>query len=170
MKKAMSLMLLALLLAMMLSTVTAQEEEVEISVWKNGETFTIAPGQVAVLRAGWAACNKGLVHAWMNASYYEVWLNGDLLLTADQVYDLWGSVQPIPRIGGECIPKPNPHSAEWRYVLADLPAGEYELRSIITVTHPVPDGGDYDGDGQPDLFTPETYYMETVNTIVVVSN
>jgi len=164
MKKAMSLTLLALLLSMMLSTATAQEE-VEITVWNDGQT-TIEPGQVAVLHAGWAACNKGLVYAWMNASYFEVWLDGELLLTADQVYDLWGSVQPSPAAEVVCIPKPNFHSAEWRYALADLPAGEYELRSISTVTHPVHDGGDYDGDGRPDMFTPETYYMETVNTIV----
>lgn len=68
----------------------------------------------------------------------------------------WGSVQPSPVAGVACIPKPNPHSAEWRYTLVDLPAGEYELRSIITVTHPVHDGSDYDGDGRTEQRGPPT--------------
>jgi hypothetical protein len=167
-RKVVLFMLVVLLLAVLLPVVVAQEqEEVVLSIWNDG-MVTIEPEQVAVIRAGWGACNKGLVRAYMNASYHEVLLDGESLLTSDQVDDLWGQVQPSPVSYEFCIQEPKPHFAEWRYVLADLPPGEHELRSTITVTHPVHDGNDYDGDGKPDMFTPDNFYRETVNTIIVL--
>jgi len=42
------------------------------------------------------------------------------------------------------------------------------IQTIITVTHPVHDGSDYDGDGRPEKFTPDNFYIETMNTIIVL--
>ena len=169
-KKTISLTLMTLLLAALtLSTATAQSEveEVRISPWLSGQEYVVGPGQVGVIRAGWAACTRGLVRVFINASNFELTLNGEPLLTPEQVDQLWGPIAPCETCPGPCRGKQEPVSASWRYVL-DLPPGEYELHSTIWIDHPLIDGGDYDGDGAPDVFRPEDLYYDTLNTIVVL--
>jgi hypothetical protein len=161
-KKVALFALMALLLAV-LSPASATQEEVLIPILLDGRTYYVdEPGQVGSLHLGWAACNKGLVRAFIEATDLEVYLDGELLLAPDQADDLWGPFAPS---GGDCcIQRSQPLRSTWRYVLAGLGPGEYELRSKITLTHPVPDGCDNDGDGKLDLYT---FDIETVNTIIV---
>ena len=42
---------------------------------------------------------------------------------------------------------------EWLYSLGELEAGEYDVHFNWTLTHPIRDGGDYDGDGRQDIFS-----------------
>lgn len=164
-KKVALFALMALLLAA-LSPVSAAQEEVPIPIFFDGRTFYVdEPGQVGRLHFGWVACNKGLTQAYINASYIEVYLDGELLLAPDQAHDLWEPIVPFLPSMECCIQRSQSHAAPWHYVLAGLGPGEYELRSIIALTHPVADGCDVDGDGKPDLLTP--FHRETVNTIIV---
>lgn len=169
-KKSIPLALTILLLAALtFSTAAAQSEpeEIPITVWSNG-SHTVEPGQVAVVRAGWGACTPGLVRVFIKASNFELELDGTPLLSPDQVDELWGPVGPCPTCMAMCLGNTEPKAASWRYVLTDLPPGEYALRSTIWIDHKLTGGSDYDGDGKPDFFYPDEYYFETLNTITVL--
>jgi hypothetical protein len=169
-KPVFSVMLILLLLAgLVVATGAAGSEEVNVTLWWDGET-TIGEGQVAVLRAGWGACSPGLVRAFTTAINFEVMLDGEQLLMPEDVDDLWGAIEIYddpPSPFEACLGKAPRARAQWRYVLDDLPAGTYEVRTWWWMHHTVTDGGDTDGDGKPDLFTPENFYGETVNTIII---
>jgi hypothetical protein len=170
-KKVALFAVLALLLAVLSPVAVAQPQEVPIYIYmaSDGLTFTVEPGQVAVPFYGWWACNKGLVQAYINGSYsyVEVLLDGNPILTSDQADDLWLPIAPSTSLICDCIQQSQPHSAYWRYVLAGLEPGEYVLRSIFTPAHPLPDGCECE-DGKPCIYTPDNYYTETLNTIIVV--
>jgi hypothetical protein len=169
-KKSVPLALtLLLLVALTCSTAAAQAEakEVLITVWSNG-SHTVAPGQVAVVRAGWGACTPGLVNVFIKASNFELELNDAPFLSPDQVDELWGSIEPCPTCAAVCLGNTEPKAASWRYVLTDLAPGEYVLHSRVWIDHKLTDGSDYDGDGTPDFFYPDTYYFDTENTIKVL--
>jgi hypothetical protein len=162
-KKVALFALMALLLAV-LPPASAAQEEVGIPIALDGSTYYVdEPGQVGVLHFGWAACNRGLLPAFINATDLEVYLDDQLLLAPDQADDLWGPFVPFTS-QDPCIPRSQPYLSRWRYVLAGLGPGEYELRSIIRLTHPLPDGWDVDGDGKPEV---APFDIETMNTIIV---
>ena len=77
---------------------------------------------------------------------------------------------PVPPNEDVRLGNTKPMRASWQYPLTELGPGEYELHSRIWTDHPLIDGGDYDGDGKPDLFTPEDLYRDTLNTISVVES
>lgn len=169
-KTGFSVMLILLLLAgLVLVTGAAGDEstEVVISVARNG-SYTIQEGDIVVLRAGWGACSPGLVRAYIAASNWEVTLDSEPLLAPHDVDALWGPVEIIenpPPAWEACVGVGRPARAEWRYVLPGLESGTYVLDTRWWTDHPLIDGGDYNGDGRPDLFTPEMH--ESVNTITV---
>lgn len=169
-KPVFSVMLILLLLAgLVVATGAAGSEEVDVTVWFEGETI-VEEGQVAVLRAGWAACSPGLVRAFISAINFEVTLNDAPLLSPEEVDGLWGTIDIYdepPDFAEDCVGQGRPAHGQWRYVLDDLPSGTYEVHTSWWMDHLVIDGGDYDGDGKPDQFTPENFYGETVNTIIV---
>lgn len=173
-KPFVSLVLVMLLVAsLVIATAAAasEPEEVIITPWMDGQEYTIGPGQLGVIRAGWGACSRGLVQAYINASNYELSLNDTTLLTPEQVDELWGPMGPfVPAPPNEdaCPGNTKPMRASWQYPLTDLAPGTYTLHTLIWIDHPLIDGGDYDGDGKPDLFTPENLYYNTENTIIVV--
>ena len=166
-------MIMLLVAGLVISTAAAasEPEEVIITPWRDGNVYTIGPGQIGVIRSGWGACTKGLVRAYIKASNYELALNGAPLLTPEQVDELWGPMEPLdpaPPDENVCPGKTKPMRARWRYPLTDLVPGEYVLHTLIWVDHPLIDGGDYDGDGKPDLFIPHDLYYDTLNTIIIV--
>lgn len=173
-KALVSLALVMLLVAgLVISTaaVASEPEEVIIVPWRDGVTYEIGPGQLGVIQSGWGACTGGLVQSYIKASNYELALDGVPLLTPEQVNELWGPMGPFvpaPPYEDACPGKAKPMRASWRYPLTGLGPGVYELHSLIWTDHPLIDGGDYDGDGRPDLFWPEDLYRDTLNTIIVV--
>lgn len=174
-EKAVQLILMTLLLAALtLQPAAAQSEveEVRIYPWMDGVTYVINPGQIGVIRHGWAACNRGLVQVYIKASNFDLTLvdadeTPHLTLTPGQVDELWGPIEPWETCPYPCRGRQGPARAYWQSVLPDLAPGEYELRSTIWVDHPVTDGGDWDGDGVPDVLRPEDLYFDTVNTIII---
>jgi hypothetical protein len=175
-KRLISLVLAILLFSISMSQgagAQSEPEEVEITVWyTDPDHFDIAPGQVAVIRAGWAACTPGLVRAFIEASDFEAILYDDagqqvIGLTSEDIDRLWGPVVPSPGVQASCQGNQEPDSAERRYVLRDLPPGTYTLHSSLRMKHPLIDGGDYDGDGRPDRFYPQDLDFDNVHTITV---
>ncbi|NIV35474.1 MAG: hypothetical protein GWN58_40295 [Anaerolineae bacterium] len=167
---AFSVVLVLLLLAgLVIATGAAGAEEVPITLFWDGET-TISEGQVAVLRAGWGACNPGLVGVFIAASNFEVTLDGQPLLSPEDVDALWGEAEIFeepPPFAEDCMGKGRPASAEWRFVLDGLDPGVHEVTCQIWIDHTLVDGADNDGDGKIDKMTPENYYFDTLNTIIV---
>ena len=133
-EKAVQLILMTLLLAALtLQPAAAQSEveEVRIYPWMDGVTYVINPGQIGVIRYGWAACNRGLVRVYIEASNFDLTLvDADetpyLTLTPEQVDELWGPIGPC-ETGPLCRGGQGPASAYWQSVLPDLALGEYEL-------------------------------------------
>ena len=164
-----SVMLVLLLLAgLVVATGAAGDEPAEVRIypWLNGVTYDIPPGQVGVIRYGWKACNQGLVRAFIGASNFEETLDGELLLTPEDIDGLWGAISPAGPMEA-CMGVGRPASAYWQYFLDALGPGEYELRSRMWIDHSLVDGADNDGDGKIDIFTPDLFYRDTVNTIIV---
>ena len=174
MNKALVAFVLTMLLlsGLVICSVAAGSEPVEVIItpWRDGEVYIIGPGEVGVIRSGWGACTGGLVQAYIKASNYELALDDVLLLTPEQVDELWGPPEPFvpdPPYEDVCPGKTRPMRARWRHPLSGLAPGSYQLHSLIWTDHPLIDGGDYDGDGRPDLFQPEDLYYDTLNTIIV---
>lgn len=178
-KPVFSVMLVLLLLAgLVVATGAAGDdlEEVRINPWRDGLIYTIQPGQVGVIRWGWAACNPGLVGVFIAASNFdETLVDAETLdevlhLAPGDVDDLWGEIEIFedpPPFAEDCMGQGRPASAIWQFVLDSLEPGEYELRSRIWLDHTLVDGADNDGDGKIDKYTPDTFYKESVNTIIV---
>ena len=172
-KSVFSVMLILLLLAgLVVATGAAgdEPEEVRIYPWLAGLTYDILPGQVGVIRYGWAACNPGLVGVFIGASNFEETLEGELILMPEDVDGLWGEIQifeELPPFAEDCMGKGRPASAHWQHFLTALDPGVYELRSRMWMDHTLVDGADNDGDGKIDVFRPEDLYYDTVNTIIV---
>jgi hypothetical protein len=174
MRKASFAVLLSLLLLSGLVAATGVagdgNGEIIITPWKKDQTYHIHPGQIGVIESGWGACTAGLVRVYIKVSNYELALNGETILTPEQVDTLWGPIEhhePDPGYEDVCNNKTAGFRASWRYALDGLQPGEYDLHSRIWIDHTLIDGGDYDGDGKPDLITPDSYYYDTHNTIVV---
>jgi hypothetical protein len=173
-KMAFSAALIFLLLAGLVAAMGVAGDEpeppVEITVWLDG-SYEVPQGEPVELRAGWASCNPGLVTAFTVASNWLMTLDGEQLLTTDDVDELWGPIQifdPPPDFTEDCVGKGRPAWAEWRYVLSGLEVGTYELHTRVRLDHPVVDGADYDGDGRPDQQTPEGFIRDSEITITVI--
>ena len=174
MKKTAFSMTLILLLLVGLPLVTGaagdETEEIIITPWHDGDTYHISPGEMGVIEAGWGACTAGLVRVYINASNYELALNEETILTPEQVDMLWGPIgheEPEPGYEDVCNNKTAGFRASWRFELDQLEPGEHVLHTRIWIDHTLIDGGDYDGDGKPDLITPSGFYYDTSNTIIV---
>jgi hypothetical protein len=162
-----SLLLLAGLVVAM-GVAGDEPEEVVITVW-NGGVYDIDTGDTVVIRAGWGACNPGLVRMFVNAVNFEVTLDDTIILTPEDVDDLWGKVtryDPQPD-WPECVGGGPRAYAEWRSELPMLEPGSYELRTRWWLEHPIIDGGDYDGDGRPDQSRPGDWGNDSLITIHV---
>ena len=171
-KPVFSVILVLLLLAgLVVATGAAgdEPEEVPIYTWTHGATYTIGPGQVGVLWFGWAACNPGLVGVFINASNFEVSIDGEVILTPEDVDELWPEpyiYETPPDWAENCMGKGRPAMAGWEYALDALGPGEYQLRTRMWLDHTLVDGADSDGDGKIDKYTPDDY-MDSWNTIIV---
>jgi hypothetical protein len=171
---AMAVLLLATLLISTVA-VSADQPPVEITLWSadwSPKYHEAGKDQTVILRAGWGACTPGWVYPFVWASNFEVTLDGALLLSPNQVDELWSDPAPASGLEAYCGYKQNPHSAEWRYQLDTSglePGIEYLIHTVVTLDHPVRDGADYDGDGKPDKF-PAGLYDESIHTLVILDD
>lgn len=173
-KPVFSVMLILLLLAgLVIATGAAGDEPEEVRIYphQDGVTYTIHPNQVGVIRYGWGACSPGLVRVYISASSFELTLDGQPFLGPEDVDKLWGAIEIYdtpPQFAESCMGKGRPAFAFWQYVLDALEPGVYELGSRLWIDHPLVDGSDLDGDGKIDVITPDAFYEETVNTIIIL--
>ena len=157
------------LLCLVVPLATSDEEPLIIRPWIGGPDYYATADQEVIIRVGWAACNRGLTQAFVkgNSVSMEVQYEGlPYLVVAPPASEYWGPVEPID--GGPTIDCVMASRGLWRsywnYSLGELPVGEYDVHWLFVSDHPLPDGGDYDGDGHPDLLDA---YMERWFKIIV---
>jgi hypothetical protein len=175
-RRVVTLSLVFVLLAAVAATAAAappQPEEVPIYLNTENAKYKIRPGQVGVIQWTWYACTAGLVNGFMEASNFDLRLLQEdgspyLVLTPEDVDELWGPIELFEDAEGYCRGRPDYAGAAWRYRLTSLPVGRYELHADIWIDHPLTDGTDWDGDGTPDVLTPEFFSGQTVNFIRVM--
>jgi len=111
-------------------------------------------GDSIIIRSGWGACTRGLAQAWTKQNEISLWFNGESVFSyPKESQSFWGEPESflIPD-GSSCI---NDVDSGWRvyweYPLGELTKGIYTIHYEENVDHPFLDGGDYDGDGKPDI-------------------
>jgi hypothetical protein len=143
----------------------AKGEQDEVWIWPlsqfDGTTYTVCPGQVGVIRHGWAAASAGLVRAFWRG------LNQEYILTRE---DGWS--RTIYSEEARQHLTPIERAPEWDevcfthramvsrllYYLEDLEPGNYTLRSQVWLDHRLTDGCDsLDQDGLPDIVEGELF-------------
>ena len=156
------------------SAAASTPEDVPIFVLDTNVVYKVEPGQIGMMQSRWIACNEKLVRTYIKAVHFELTLykNGEkqpyLFILSDQVDNLWDSIEPYGYPADECVVKGTPSISTWKIPLPTLPEGVYKLYFHGWVDHPITDGSDYDGDGEPDVFPPEFIELFTVNTVIVV--
>ena len=112
--------------------------------------------QTVIFELGWAACNRGLVQDFLNANYLAFILDGSPVVAPEEVNQYWGPIEkiPAPPAAEACLGRTPVMlwRKQWSYQYGTLEAGDHTLQFILKLDHPVLDGGDYDGNGAPDLF------------------
>jgi hypothetical protein len=139
-------------------------------IWpRDGTAVVFAPPDTeVVLRTGWGACTRGLTQAYTQRSETLLTINGEPLVP-DQAAstEYWGPIEPR-YIGPEnaCVNGTDIlYVAFWEYSLGVLEPGEYFVEFSWGLDQPFQDGGDYDGDGKPDMVM---IGGETAFTILVI--
>ena len=171
-KMVFSVMVILLLLVGLVPATGAagyESKEVIVSAWQS-RSYTISEGDTVSLQAAWGACSPGFVKTFIAASNWEVTLDGEPLLTPDDVDGLWSAMvifESPPWFAEYCLGVGRPAAAQWRYILSGLEPGTHVLHTSMRLNHTLTDGCDSDGDGRPDLFTPEGYTRDSDNTITV---
>ena len=144
---------LVLLASLAFATVAteAQDGTYEILLRDNG--YHVVPaGQTITLHGRWGACSPGLVTAYITGSHTDVTLDGEPLLSPEQIDRLWGPVT-VQRTDDACLIGDTIYISHWYYELTLEPrAVPYVLHTEFFLDHPLRDGGDWDGDGKMDLF------------------
>jgi hypothetical protein len=107
-------------------------------------------GDTVVLSAGWGACSKGLDVAFTRAARVEWSINGVPFPTTP----VW--TKPVPETSDAFAACLNGLSTIWwvsgQYPTTFAVAGTYTVSVVMSIPHPLPDGGDWDGDGKADKF------------------
>lgn len=121
------------------------------------DEITVYTSDELILATGWGACTRGLVKAWINASSYEWYLDGNPIPIAGDQDSYWGPIE-LSGFAPNCIAGPGTSwRSSWRYPIGSLPAGTYTIRLTALIDHKIIDGADYDGDGKPDFYEGGSY-------------
>jgi len=111
-------------------------------------------GDNVIIRTGWGACTRGLAQAWTKQNKISFWVNGESVFSLPKEAQVfWGEPESflLPD-GSSCV---NDVDSGWRvyweYPFGELAEGTYIIHYEENVDHPFLDGGDYDGDGKPDI-------------------
>jgi hypothetical protein len=152
MKKAIVGLIVLSLLITLTTTVFAQTGNQILVIPYYQDEITVTTEDELILAAGWAACTPGLVNAWINASYYQWYMDSIPILSADEALDYWGPIEPRGPYPYCLIGTGNIWGSSWRYSIGSLSAGTYVISLTYGANHKIIDGGDYDGDGRLDFF------------------
>ena len=115
------------------------------------DEITVTTEDELILAIGWGACTPGLVKAWVNAAFYQWYIDGSPILSAAEAPNYWGPIEPRGQNEYCLIGNGNLWASSWRYSIGSLPAGDYVISLIYGTNHKMIDGGDYDGDGHLDF-------------------
>jgi hypothetical protein len=147
---ASTLVLLALLAFATVAT-QAQDGPYEILLRDPGE-HEVPAGRTITLHGRWGGCRSGLVRAYIKGSHTLVTLDGEPLLSPEQIEQLWGPII-VHGTDDACMIGDTIYISHWYYELTLPPRGEpYVIHTEFFLDHPLVDGGDWDGDGKMDLF------------------
>lgn len=157
---------LSIILTSSMALAQSADDVVVINPIRWDPAKTVYSDQTIIFDLGWAACNRGLVQNFLNANYLAFILDGSPVVSSEEVNQYWGPIQqiPAPPAAEACVGK-TPEKlwrAKWDYQYGTLEAGDHTLRFILKVDHPVLDGGDYDGNGAPDLFNGTLHDFELI--------
>jgi hypothetical protein len=128
------------------------------------DEVTVTTEDELILAIGWGACTPGLVKAWINAAYYQWYIDNQPILSAEEALNYWGPIEPRGPNPYCLIGAGNLWAASWRYSIGSLPVGDYVVDLTYGTNHRMIDGGDFDGDGHLDFFG---YWEESVTVHVV---
>ena len=167
-KKMLMIIALLILIATTASTVSAEAQMVMVpSGFVDGEHFTVVNGHgYPGIGNFYYAAYPSLVQDFIDCVDFTVTFidsDGDVVLklTPEVVRQLWS--EPTPQISGDLYPGIRSLSwATWRVPLAELPPGDYEMRTELEFAHEVEKGCDMDGDGEDDTYLPEDFNKEYV--------
>jgi hypothetical protein len=165
-------LLLCLLIVAVASLVQAESEPLVITPYRSEPEIYTSAGREVIIRAGWGACTRGLAQASVHASTIsmEIDYNGIPWVTVEPPSrNYWNQPESTDFTGlNACVMNTKfGWWTEWLYSLGMLEAGTYDVHFFWTFTHPIPDGGDYDGDGRPDIFSSENFLFDENITIFV---
>ena len=139
----------ALSLALAIAVPVSAADSVRINPFRMTEA-TANAGDTVVLEVGWGACTKGLDLAFTRAARVEWWIDGVPFPTTP----VW--TKPVPETAVDPSSRTSGTLTSWRtygQYPTTFAAGTYTVSVVMWTIHPLPDGGDYDGDGKPDLFS-----------------
>ncbi len=157
-------LILALVIAISLVTPAFAQDEESILIYpwwipvdENGERVVqVSPNQVILLGARWGACSRGLAKAWAKTADVTYEIDGQpIIMSLDESRQYW-SQSPEPEFNPEgwsaCLNNTDTGWwVDWEYELGSLEPGDYPAHFDYWNDHLHLDGGDYDGDGKPDI-------------------
>ena len=111
-------------------------------------------GDNVIIRSGWGACTRGLAQAWTNQNEISLWVNGESVFSSlRESKSFWGEPESflLPDESSCINDVDSGWRVYWEYPLGELAEGTYNIHYEENVDHPFLDGGDYDGDGKPDI-------------------
>ncbi len=112
-------------------------------------TTTVAASDTVVLEVRWGACTRGLDQAFARAAHVAWSIDGAPFPTTP-AWTAPEAQQPV--VTSDCV---SGSLTGWRTYdqhPTTFTAGIHTVSVVMWTTHALPDGGDYDGDGKPDLF------------------
>mgnify|MGYP005844665943 CR=1 FL=1 len=116
-----------------------------------GGRKTVPTGEPLAINFGWAAPTPDYLHDFLDAATVTLTYDGSPL-------DLWNLIGPTTTEQGNV--------AIWHYwVVPDPTPGEHQLVVMYTLSRAILDGGDYDQDGQLDVFGPGTETLACALTV-----
>ena len=131
-----------------------------------GPEYVVSEGDFIYIRARWGACTYGLTQAFTKQA--NIILEGPLASVSSRKEAKVYWAKPVPTALGDisdCVPNTDTlYLSLWDYPIGELSPGRYDYHFVYWTDHSFPDGGDYDGDGKPDLFD---LYVERDFTIIV---
>lgn len=171
------LLTVVLLMILLVAAVTVQAgETVIIRPYRlaDGQVVTVSTEDQVIITARWVACNRGLTEAFRHSAVItldETFASQMTSLVAPPGQDYWAKVAPYTLAQPEvCVMQAKSGWATyWNYDLGDLEPGWHELHFTWTLAEPLPDGGDYDGDGEPDIFSSENWGHDNHFVLEVVA-
>jgi len=150
-----------LVLVLIVTAVTVQANEpVVISPYHlaDGEVVSVSAEDEVVIQARWVACTHGLTRAFRNAaviSLEETFDGQSTTLVDSPGHRYWTSPTPFDRDVSEYCRMQTRGGwvTYWHFELGTLAPGQHEIHFTWTLSHPIPDGGDFNGDGKLDHFS-----------------